>query len=102
MSNIAFRDFIKKLKIRLFLSNVGDRYVIEKMKKYKSKLGGEPSGHIIFSDNGYCGDGILTAICIMNILKNKNITLSKLSESLYKKNFQRLVNLQTIKNQILF
>ncbi len=98
MSNIAFRDFIKKLKIRLFLSNVGDRYVIEKMKKYKSKLGGEPSGHIIFSDNGYCGDGILTAICIMNILKNKNITLSKLSESLYKKNFQSLVNLQTYKN----
>ena len=65
------------------------------MKKYKSKLGGEPSGHIIFSDNGYCGDGILTAICIMNILKNKNITLSKLSESLYKKYFQSLVNLQT-------
>ena len=90
MSNIAFRDFIKKLKIKLFLSNVGDRYVIEKMKKYKSKLGGEPSGHIIFSDNGYCGDGILTSICIMNILKNKNISLSKLSDSLYKKNFQRL------------
>ena len=69
MSNLAFRNFIKKLKIRLFLSNVGDRYVIEKMKKNKSKLGGEPSGHIIFFDNGYYGDGIFTAIYIMNILK---------------------------------
>ena len=77
------------------MSNVGDRYVIEKMKKYKSKLGGEPSGHIIFSDNGYCGDGILTAICIINILKNKN-KLSKLSESLYKKNYQRFVNVRNI------
>ena len=55
------REFLKKLKIRLFISNVGDRYVIEKMKKNKSKLGGEPSGHIIFSENGYCGDGILTS-----------------------------------------
>ena len=71
MSNIAFREFLKKLKIRLFISNVGDRYVIEKMKKNKSKLGGEPSGHIIFSENGYCGDGILTSFYIINILKNK-------------------------------
>ena len=70
------------------MSNVGDRYVIEKMKKNKSKLGGEPSGHIIFSDNGYCGDGILTAIYIMNILKKNKIQLSQLSESLYKKTYQ--------------
>ena len=63
MSNLAFRNFIKKLKVKLTLSNVGDRYVIKKMKENNSKLGGEPSGHIVFSDNGYCGDGILTA-CI--------------------------------------
>ena len=98
MSNLAFRNFIKKLKIRLFMSNVGDRYVIEKMKKNKSKLGGEPSGHIIFSDNGYCGDGILTAIYIMNILKKNKIQLSQLSESLYKKTYQSLVNIKTINN----
>ena len=70
------------------------------MKKNKSKLGGEPSGHIIFSENGYCGDGILTSIYIMNILKNKKIKLSDLSKSLYKKNYQNLVNLKTKKIQI--
>ena len=98
MSNIAFRNFIKKLKIKLFLSNVGDRYVIEKMKKNKSRLGGEPSGHVIFSENGYCGDGILTALYIMNILKIKKIKLSELSQSLYKNSYQRLENLKTLKN----
>ena len=44
------------------------------MKQAKLHLGGEQSGHIIFSDNGYCGDGILTAMFIINIineLKNK-------------------------------
>ena len=95
MSNLAFRDFIKKLGIKLFLSNVGDRYVIEKMKKKKSKLGGEPSGHIIFSENGYCGDGILTGIYIMDILKKSEIKLSQLSDNLYERNYQKLINLKT-------
>ena len=98
MSNLAFRNFIKKLKIKLFLSNVGDRYVIDKMKKNKSKLGGEPSGHIIFSENGYCGDGILTSIYIMNILRSNKVKLSELSNSLYKNNYQRLVNVKTKNN----
>ena len=98
MSNLAFRNFIKKLKVKLTLSNVGDRYVIKKMKENKSKLGGEPSGHIVFSDNGYCGDGILTAMYIINILKNSKTKLSMLSESLYNKNYQNLVNVITKKD----
>jgi len=98
MSNLAFRNFIKKLKVKLTLSNVGDRYVIKKMKENNSKLGGEPSGHIVFSDNGYCGDGILTAMYIINILKNSQTKLSMLSESLYNKNYQNLVNVRTKKD----
>ena len=69
-----------------------------KMKKNKSKLGGEPSGHIIFSENGYCGDGILTSIYIMNILRSNKVKLSELSNSLYKNNYQRLVNVKTKNN----
>lgn len=72
------------------------------MKENKSKLGGEPSGHIVFSDNGYCGDGILTAMYIINILKNSKTKLSMLSESLYNKNYQNLVNVRTKKILILF
>ena len=68
------------------------------MKKNKSKLGGEPSGHIIFSENGYCGDGILTSIYIMNILRSNKVKLSELSNSLYKNNYQRLVNVKTKNN----
>ena len=61
-------------------------------------MGGEPSGHIIFPDNGYCGDGILTSIYIMNILRNSKIKLSDFSKSLYEKNYQNLVNLKTYNN----
>ena len=64
MSNLGFREFIKKKKIRLYVSKVGDRYVIKKMKETKSILGGEQSGHIIFSKYGFCGDGILTSLYI--------------------------------------
>ena len=95
MSNLSFRNFMKRSKIKLILSDVGDRYVIEKMKKHKARLGGEPSGHIIFSDNGYCGDGILTAMYIINILISSGEKLSHFYKGLYKKSYQRLINIST-------
>ena len=98
MSNLSFRNFMKKSKIKLILSDVGDRYVIEKMKKYKAKLGGEPSGHIIFSENGYCGDGILTAMYLINIFISSREKLSHFYNGLYKKSYQRLVNISTKKD----
>ena len=98
MSNLGFREFLKKLKIRLHLTKVGDRYVIEQMKRAKVQLGGEQSGHIIFSENGYCGDGILTAMFIINIISSKKIKLSKLTENLFFKSSQKLVNIKTKTN----
>ena len=80
MSNFSFREYIKNLNIKLSLSDVGDRYVVEKMKNSNSFVGGEPSGHIIFSDNSYCGDGILTALYVIGILEKE------------KKNYQIYVN----------
>jgi phosphoglucosamine mutase len=74
------------------LSDVGDRYVVEKMKNTNSFVGGEPSGHIIFSDNSYCGDGILTALYILGILEEEKITLSDLCDLLFIKTPQRLLN----------
>jgi phosphoglucosamine mutase len=55
-------------------------------------VGGEPSGHIIFSDNSYCGDGILTALYILGILEEEKITLSDLCDLLFIKTPQRLLN----------
>lgn len=100
MSNLSFRNFMKRSKIKLILSDVGDRYVIEKMKKYKARLGGEPSGHIIFSDNGYCGDGILTAMYIINIFISSGEKLSHFYKGLYKKSYQRLINISTKEDPI--
>ena len=95
MCNIGFREFLKKLKIALHLTKVGDRYVIQKMKQTNVNLGGEQSGHIIFSDNGYCGDGILTAMFIINVMTMQKVKLSKLTENLFFKNFQQLINMKT-------
>ena len=65
------------------------------MKQTNVNLGGEQSGHIIFSDNGYCGDGILTAMFIINLMSMKKVKLSKLTENLFFKSFQLLKNLKT-------
>ena len=98
MCNIGFREFLKKSKIRLHLTKVGDRYVIEKMKQAKLHLGGEQSGHVIFSDNGYCGDGILTAMFIINIIGELKVKLSELTENLFLKSPQKLINIKTRTN----
>ena len=97
MCNIGFREFLKKSKIRLHLTKVGDRYIIEKMKQAKLHLGGEQSGHVIFSDNGYCGDGILTAMFVINIMCRQKIKTSEFTESLFLK-APKLINIKTKTN----
>ena len=98
MSNFSFREYIKNLNIELSLSDVGDRYVVEKMKNLNSFVGGEPSGHIIFSDNSYCGDGILTALYIIGILEKEKKKLSDLCELLFTKIPQKLLNFKLTDN----
>ena len=85
MSNLGFRNFLKKKKINFILSNVGDRYVIEEMKKNNCLIGGEPSGHIIFSENSYCGDGIYTALLLMEILHQEKCTLKQMCDDIFVK-----------------
>ncbi len=92
MCNLSFRNFIKKLGFRLYMTDVGDRYVVEKMKSTGSFLGGEQSGHIIFSDNSYCGDGLLTALYLIKVLADENLVLADICSNLFKKNPQKLVN----------
>ena len=92
MCNLSFRNFIKELGFRLYMTDVGDRYVVEKMKSTGSFLGGEQSGHIIFSDNSFCGDGLLTALYLIKILAEENLVLADICNNLFKKNPQKLVN----------
>ena len=62
MSNGALEDFLNKFGIKVYRSNVGDKYVLEVMKKYGLNFGGEQSGHIIFSDYAKTGDGLVSAL----------------------------------------
>ena len=62
MSNYGLEKYFKKIKIKFYRTNVGDRYVKEKMQKYKFNLGGEQSGHIILGKFATTGDGLLVAL----------------------------------------
>ncbi len=98
MSNLGMRNFFFKEKIKCFLSDVGDRYVVELMKKNKCVLGGEQSGHIIFSENSFCGDGLFTALTILEIINDSDLTLSKIHNNLFDKLPQQLVNYKLSNN----
>ena len=62
MSNGALDDFLKNYDIEVYRSAVGDKYVLELMKKYDLNFGGEQSGHIIFSEYAKTGDGLVSAL----------------------------------------
>lgn len=72
MSNMALEKFLLKNKISLVRSNVGDKFVLENMKKHSYIFGGEKSGHIIFSDYAKTGDGILSALQILALMLKLN------------------------------
>jgi phosphoglucosamine mutase len=69
MSNIGLDVAMKGRGIELLRANVGDRYVLEKMREGGYSLGGENSGHVIFLDHSPTGDGILTGIQLLRALK---------------------------------
>lgn len=78
MSNIGLQKALDKLDLRLYRTQVGDKYVLEHMIKLKSNLGGEQSGHTIFLDDCPTGDGILTSLKMLEALAVHNIPLSQL------------------------
>lgn len=97
MANMGLNEFSKKNSIEFISSKVGDKYVLRDMLKGGFNLGGEQSGHIIFLDHATTGDGQLTAVQVLNILKNQNKKLSELS-SLMTKYPQVLVNVKVSKD----
>ncbi|MBI2520912.1 MAG: phosphoglucosamine mutase [Bdellovibrio sp.] len=69
MSNIGLELYLQRLGLKFFRANVGDRYIWERMLLSKAPIGGEPSGHIIFSEYGTTGDGILSALKALQAIK---------------------------------
>jgi len=82
MSNFGLYKAFDSLGIDYAKTAVGDKYVYEYMSKNKNSLGGEESGHIIFSKYATTGDGILTSLKIMEIMISKKVPASKLYEGL--------------------
>jgi phosphoglucosamine mutase len=68
MSNLGFERYLKTIDLTLNRTAVGDRYVVENMRKTGINLGGEKSGHIVLSDFSTTGDGLLAAVQIMSIM----------------------------------
>ncbi|MCF6150565.1 MAG: phosphoglucosamine mutase [Candidatus Kuenenia sp.] len=79
MTNKGFDIAMRKKGITVIKSNVGDKYVIDEMKKTGCVLGGEQSGHIIFSQYTTTGDGIVSALQLLRVMKEKGETLSSLA-----------------------
>jgi len=79
MSNLGLFIMAEKNGINVEKTKVGDRYVLEEMLKDNYKLGGEQSGHIIFLDYNTTGDGILTALQLLSVMKKTGKKLSELA-----------------------
>lgn len=79
MTNLGFTNFAKANGINMLTTKVGDRYILEQMLLNDYSLGGEQSGHIIFREFAKTGDGQLTAVQLMNILKLSEGAMSTLA-----------------------
>ncbi|QGQ44041.1 phosphoglucosamine mutase [Metabacillus sediminilitoris] len=93
MSNLGFYKGLEEHEIKSIPTAVGDRYVVEEMKKNDYNLGGEQSGHIIFLDYNTTGDGLLTGLQLVNIMKLTGKKLSELAGEM-RKYPQLLINVK--------
>jgi phosphoglucosamine mutase len=102
MSNIGFLTVMKEMGINVVRTQVGDRYILEEMLSNGFNFGGEQSGHLIFLEHSTTGDGILSALQVMSIMKKKNKRLSELNimttfpQCIINVNVRERVDLETI------
>jgi phosphoglucosamine mutase len=79
MSNIGLKECLQSIGIRHFASDVGDRHVMEKMTDCEAALGGEDSGHIIYRAYHTTGDGLLSALKLVEAMKDEDRSLSAMA-----------------------
>lgn len=80
MSNMGLHDAMRRHNIHVEITDVGDRYVIDAMRKKDLALGGEKSGHLIFHNHATTGDGIISALQVIQIMKQEGKSLAQLAE----------------------
>lgn len=89
MSNMGFEAALKRSGISMLRAPVGDKYVLEEMKKSGASLGGEQSGHILFPARATTGDGLLTALVVLDVVHRSGKTLGELIADL--KNYPQVI-----------
>ena len=80
MSNLGLLAAMKQAGINVEITQVGDRYVIERMREKNINLGGEQSGHLIFLDYATTGDGIISALHVLRLMKQKGRSLRDMAD----------------------
>ncbi|MER2226647.1 MAG: phosphoglucosamine mutase [Carnobacterium sp.] len=93
MSNLGFHKAIEANNMIALQTKVGDRYVVEEMRKNGYNFGGEQSGHMVFLDYNTTGDGILSGIQLLNVMKETGKKLSELAAEVQTYP-QKLVNIR--------
>lgn len=79
MANIGLMEYAEKVGMNILMTSVGDRYVLEKMIEGGYTLGGEQSGHFIFLEDNTTGDGLMSALKLIETMKYEEKTLSQLN-----------------------
>ena len=82
MSNMGLESALKRSGIRMMRAPVGDRYVLEEMQKHDAALGGEQSGHILFPHLATTGDGLLTALVVLDLIARTGESIGELTADL--------------------
>ncbi len=94
MTNLGFKLAMVEAGIEVVTTGVGDRYVLEALAAGGHSLGGEQSGHVIFSDHATTGDGLLTAVALLDIVKRSGRTLADIAADAMTSLPQVLVNVR--------
>jgi phosphoglucosamine mutase len=100
MSNTGFERYLESNGIRLERTQVGDKYVSKRMLELGAEVGGEQSGHIVFPEHGPTGDGLVTALELLRVLRRENRPAHELTES-YANWPQLLVNVSLRERPVL-
>jgi phosphoglucosamine mutase len=80
MSNVGLEHCLANYGIKVVRTDVGDKYVVDEMRKHGYSIGGEQSGHIIYSEHSSTGDGTVAALHILSVMRSTGKKLSELSD----------------------
>jgi phosphoglucosamine mutase len=84
MANLGLEQALRQIGFALYRTPVGDKHVVEGMQQAGARLGGEQSGHIVFLNHHTTGDGLLTAVQLLNVIAARQLPLATLAQVLHK------------------